>query len=324
MKKRLLKIMNIFIGASIILLNVKINANPTKAYQIRQKMELFLQKEKKNEKVGYKYLAEQLCVRLRTPEFADEELTFCTPFGETKISLNSTKSIFITNRPSAYDEIKKILDEILTHKGRKKLAEIILEYLETRADANYLKKTFNEYKFNKHENFFSIENRSYFKIESNSGSDSNDIEKLSQKMENLTIDDKSDTQDKINEKKLKKARHAAKILCAILMLAEPCRPRSFDGGKHERALIRDIAHTGMTFTEAFEKFIPSKKGGGQLAYIYSTDETGTNEILESEYYSDDEDEKIIQRHKHGLGSRQAQRRRERERQKQEQMLAQKQ
>lgn len=316
MKKRLLKIMNIFIGASVILLNIKINANPTKSYQVRQKMESFLQKEKKNEKVGYKYLAEQLCIYFRPPLFPDEELNFNTPFGFARIDIKPTRSIFVTNGINAYKKIAETLDEILTINGRKRLAKIILEYLETDTDEKYKEKTFNKYKFTKYEDFFDLKNEKskfYFKIESNNESDSNDTEQLSKKMKDLTISKNTDTQlNKINDKKnvnvhkksqkglspseketkkkLEKAKDAANILCAILMVAEPNYRRSFDGGKHERALIRDIRYSGITFTEAFEKFVPSTKGGGQLAYDYSTDETGTNEILESEYYSDNENE----------------------------------
>ena len=93
--------------------------------------------------------------------------------------------------------------------------------------------------------------------------------------------------------KLKNTKKAANTLCAILMVAEPNYMRSFDGGKHERALMRGIRYSGATYTEAFEKFIPSKNGGAKLAYNYSTNPNGSEEILESDYYSDDEYDEII-------------------------------
>ena len=68
MKKRLLKIVSLFISASVLLLNVKLNAEPTRARKARQKMEIILQKYEAGEEVNYKYLAEQLCIRFTPPQ----------------------------------------------------------------------------------------------------------------------------------------------------------------------------------------------------------------------------------------------------------------
>lgn len=90
-------------------------------------------------------------------------------------------------------------------------------------------------------------------------------------------------------KKIGDAKGAATALCAILMISEPRRCRSYDGGKHERALMRDILNSGMKYTDAFEKFLPSIKGGATLAYEYSTDVYNENELLESDNYSEEEE-----------------------------------
>lgn len=311
MKKRLLKIVNLFIGASVLLLNVKLNAEPTRARKARQKMEIILQKEKSGEEVNYKYLAEQLCICFTPPRLPNKKLTFDTPFGVVGVDKRSTGSIRITTGVRTYKEIAETLDGILTKNGRKRLAKIILEYLETGPDANYQEKSFDKYEFKKHEDFFDLKNEKgkfYFKNES----DSTDVEQLSQQMENLKIDKNSDTEsnksdneeDSSAQKQSQKSlspSDAARALCAILMVAEPNYRRSFDGGKHERALIRNIRYTGITFAEAFKKFVPSKKGGVSLAFRYSGGEDESKkkrrtknknlekELLESEYYSDDEE-----------------------------------
>ena len=315
MKKRLLKIVSLFISASVLLLNVKLNAEPTRARKARQKMEIILQKYEAGEEVNYKYLAEQLCIRFTPPQLPNKKLTFDTPFGVVGLEIRSTGSILIATGVRKYKEIAETLDGILTKNGRKRLAKIILEYLETGPDANYEKKSFDKYEFKKHEDFFDLKNEKgkfYFKNES----DSTDVEQLSQQMEHLKIDKNSDTESnksdneedssaqKQSQKSLspsEKAKKAARALCAILMVAEPHYRRSFDGGKHERALIRDIKCTGITFAEAFKKFVPSKTGGGSLAFKYSGGEDESKkkrrtknknlekELLESEYYSDDED-----------------------------------
>ena len=90
-------------------------------------------------------------------------------------------------------------------------------------------------------------------------------------------------------KKIGDAKEAATALCAILMISEPRRCRSYDGGKHERALMRDILNSGMKYTDAFEKFLPSIKGGATLAYEYSTDVYNEKELLESDNYSEEEE-----------------------------------
>ena len=163
MKKQLLKIANIFIVANMIFLNTGVNAifTLTKVYTVRQKIKSFLRKEKHNEeKIEYKYLAEQLCTCFKLPSpGSDKELTFNTPFGDVKFNIISKGDIFIS-LPSInkYAEIAKALDEILTEEGRKQLAGIILEYLQTKANTNYRKKAVTEYKF-KQSKFFDVINK---------------------------------------------------------------------------------------------------------------------------------------------------------------------
>ena len=159
MKKLLLKIMSIFISTNIAFLNATVSANPTIAYETRQNMISILNKERNNENFEYKYLAEQLCIFFNLPRFPDEELTFNTPFGVARIAIQSTRSVFITNGIKNYIDIGKTLDDILTKNGRKWLAKIILEYLQTVPDENYKTKTFNEYTFENYENFFNLENK---------------------------------------------------------------------------------------------------------------------------------------------------------------------
>lgn len=332
MKKLLLKIMSIFISANIALLNATISANPTIAYEARQKMISILNKEQNNENLEYKYLTEQLCIFFNLPRFPNEELTFNTPFGVARIEIKSTRSVFITNGINEYDKMGKTLDDILTKNGRKRLAKIILEYLQTAPDKDYKTKTFDAYTFENYGNFFDLENEKskfYFNLYSNSSSyieDCNKLRSLNQKIKELEdigsldlrsnkdkkkqvmkargkvrrlIGERDRLKNKISDsrnsdiKKLKNARNAANALCAILMAAEPNYNRSFDGGKHERALMRSIRYSGETYTEAFEKFIPSKKNGGaDLAHDYSTNPNGSKEILESDYYSDDEYDEV--------------------------------
>lgn len=334
MRVRLLKTIGIFVGAGIIFLsktNTVASINPTRAYEARQKMVSLLDKEKHNEKVSYKYLAEQLCIYFNPPKFPDEELTFNTPFGVARVEIKSTKSVFITNGINEYTEIGKILDEVLTEEGRKRLAEIILEYLQTGPVPNdeYKTKTFNLYEFNDRSIFFDLKNKLCFsKLLSNNSlymEKFKELKKLNKKIkkfkestdldlrkakyrnkkeeiENLRneLDKLKQHQQEImsnindmnkkDEKLLKKLQSAANALCAILMVTEPNYNRSFDGGKHERALVRDVKNSGITYTEAFGKFVPSVKGGADLAREYSTNQDGSSEILESDYYSDDEDE----------------------------------
>lgn len=330
MKKQLLKIANIFIVANMIFLNTGVSASFTKAYAARQKMVSLLKKEKNNEKqVNYKYLAEQLCIYFKEPTFPDKELTFNTPFGVTKLDIKSTRSIFIVApRINTYDKMGKELDEVLTPKGRKQLAGIILEYLQTNPDPDYKEKSFDTYQF-KPSNFFDViskKSKLYFNLNFNFESYSENCKKLKELKEKLetckqtaekdlrSVKDKEKIKeikkarkdsDKLNEQinkldieisqmvkdykeKLEKAKKAATALCAILMIAEPRYCRSFDGGKHERALVRDILNSGMKYADAFEKFLPSGNKGGKLAYKYSTNENNEEELLESNNYSEEE------------------------------------
>lgn len=327
MKKQLLKIMGIVASMSVIFLNkinVVIGVDPTRAYEARQKMISLLNQEKNDEEVSYKYLAEQLCIYFNPPKFPDEELTFDTPFEVARVEIKPTKSVFITNGINEYTEIGKILDEVLTEEGRKRLAKIILEYLQTAPDAEYRTKTFNTYRFKKYNDFFDFKNEKskfYFNLQPSeqlSGQKNvldkeiKDVEEIAKldlrckenkckeseiKCARNNLKELESSRSKVereisknNKKKLEKAKSAANALCAILMVAEPNWCRSFDGGKHERALVRDVKNSGITYTEAFGKFVPSAKGGADLAYRYSTDQDGSSEILESDYYSDDEDE----------------------------------
>ena len=332
MKKQLLRIINIFIGINIIFLNkmnMGVSASPTTAYEARQKMISFLDKEKNNEEVKYKYLAEQLCIFFNPPHFPDEELTFNTPFGVARIAIQPTRSVFITNGINKYADIGETLDDILTKNGRKRLAKIILKYLQTTPDVEYRAKAFNKYTFDDSNVFFDLKNKFCFlNLQSNSKSYKKKCKKLKnlinkieiwklramQEVNLKSIKDKNKREEikkartKLNElgsqknqtqreisnmekrdkEKLEKAKNAANALCAILMVAEPNYRRSFDGGKHERALMRDIKFSGTKYTDAFKKFSPSRKDGAKLAYKYSTKPDITNEILESDYYSDDE------------------------------------
>lgn len=327
MRVRLLKTIGVFVGAGIIFLsktNTVASINPTRAYEARQKMESLFDKEKNDEEVSYKYLAEQLCIYFNPPKFPDEELTFKTPFGVARIEIKSTKSVFITNGTNTYTGIGEILDEILTKNGRKRLAEIILEYLQTAPDAEYRTKTFNRYNFKNCEDFFDLNNEKskfYFNLQPSeelSGQKDaldkkiKDVEKIAElnlqckenKFEESEIKCTCNNLKKLKslrskveceisknyKEKLEKAKSAANALCAILMVAEPNWCRSFDGGKHERALIRDIRYSDMTYTEAFRKFVPSVKGGADLARKYSTNQDGSSEILKSDYYSDDDED----------------------------------
>lgn len=328
MKKHLLKIVNIFIATNIIFLAPMVSANATSnsAYEIRQKMTGFLEKERKGEEVAYKYLAQQLCIYFNPPKFPDEELTFNTPFGNVKLSINSTRSIFITTDIKDYNTIGSVLDNFLTKNGRKKLAKIILKYLQTSSDEEYKIKPFNTYKFEDEDEFFSLENKLWFKLESKGNiyiNMNHKLEELNKKIGRLRSTAEIDLQSirkdlkrkkeitsarkkieelnrfkknlefkmskirKSDEEKLDKAKSAAKALCAILMIAEPHYKRSFDGGKHERALMREV-FSEASYTKSFEKFVPSRKGGASLAYEYSTTQDQSRKILESNCYSDDE------------------------------------
>lgn len=327
MKVRLLKTIGVFVGAGIIFLsktNTVASINPTRAYEARQRMVSLLNKERNKEDVTYKYLAEQLCIYFKPPEFPDEELTFKTPFGVARIEIKSTKSVFITNGINEYTEIGKILDEVLTEEGRKRLAKIILEYLQTAPDAEYRTKTFNTYRFKNYNDFFDFKNEKskfYFNLQPSEqlserknvlDKEIKNVEKIAKlnlrckenkckeseikcarnnlkKLESLRSKVECEI-FKNHKKKLEKAKSAANALCAILMVAEPNWCRSFDGGKHERALIRDIRYSGMTYTDAFNnRFVPAtEKGGANSAYRYSTRQDESSEILESNYYSDDE------------------------------------
>lgn len=333
MKKQLLKIANIFIVANMIFLNTGVNAifTLTKACTVRQKIKLFFKREKNNEeKIEYKYLAEQLCTCFKLPSpGSDKELTFNTPFGNVKFNIMAKGDIFIS-LPSInkYVEIAKALDEILTEEGRKQLAGIILEYLQTNPDPDYKEKSFDTYQF-KPSNFFDViskKSKLYFNLNFNFESYSENCKKLKELKEKLetckqtakkdlrSVKDKEEKEkiknarkdsDKLNEQinkldteisqmvedykeKLEKAKKAATALCAILMIAEPRYCRSFDGGKHERALMRDILNSGMKYADAFEKFLPSGNKGGKLAYKYSTNENNEEELLESNNYSEEE------------------------------------
>lgn len=303
MKKQLLKIANIFIVANIIFLNTGVSASFTKAYTARQKMVSLLKKEKNNEKqVNYKYLAEQLCIYFKAPKFPDKELTFNTPFGVTKLDIKSTRSIFISSPAiNKYVEIAKVLDEILTPKGRKQLAGIILEYLQTNPDPDYKEKSFDTYRF-KSSNFFDVIGKKSKLCFSKELRELNkQVKKIRESGLNIkkdlrTVKDKEEkdrlknAREIVNnyEKKLGDAKEAAAALCAILMIAEPHYHRSFDGGKHERALMRDILNSGMKYADAFENFLPSGNKGGELAYKYSTNENNEEELLESNNYSEEE------------------------------------
>lgn len=295
----------------MIFLNTGVNAifTLTKVYTVRQKIKSFLRKEKHNEeKIEYKYLAEQLCTCFKLPSpGSDKELTFNTPFGtpfgDVKFNIISKGDIFISLPGiNKYVEIAKALDEILTEEGRKQLAGIILEYLQTKANTNYRKKTVIGYKF-KQSKFFDVideESKSCF---------SEEVLQLNEQVKEIRasgLDIKKDlrtVKDKEEKEKIKNAREivnnynkkigdakgAATALCAILMISEPRRCRSYDGGKHERALMRDILNSGMKYTDAFEKFLPSIKGGATLAYEYSTDVYNGKELLESGNYSEEEE-----------------------------------
>lgn len=291
----------------MIFLNTGVNAifTLTKVYTVRQKIKSFLRKEKHNEeKIEYKYLAEQLCTYFKLPSPGpDKELTFNTPFGDAKFNIMSKGDIFIS-LPSInkYAEIAKALDEILTEEGRKQLAGIILEYLQTKANTNYRKKAVTEYKF-KQSKFFDVINKK------NKSCFSEEVWQLNKQVKEIRasgLDIKKDlrtVKDKEEKEKIKNAREivnnynkkigdakgAATALCAILMISEPRHCRSFDGGKHERALMRDILNSGMKYTDAFEKFLPSIKGGATLAYEYSTDVYNGKELLESGNYSEEEE-----------------------------------
>lgn len=331
LKKQLLKIANIFIVANMIFLNTGVSATFTKAYTARQKMTSLFKREKNNEKqIKYKYLAEQLCIYFNEPTFPDKELTFNTPFGVTKLDKKSTRSIFIVApRINTYDKIGKELDEVLTPEGRKQLANIILEYLQTNPDPDYKEKSFDTYQF-KQSKFFDViskKSKLYFNINFNFESYSENCKKLKELKEKLetckqtakkdlrSVKDKEEKEkiknarkdsDKLNEQinkldteisqmvedykeKLEKAKGAATALCAILMIAETRFCRSFDGGKHERALMRDILNSEMKYADAFKNFIPSGKHGAKLAYKYSTNQNNQKEILKSENYSEDEE-----------------------------------
>lgn len=329
MKKQLLRIVNVFISANIIFLNTRVSAGHTKAYIARQKMMSLLEKEKNNEEqVKYKYLSEQLCIYFRAPEFQDKELTFNTPFGITKLDIKSTRSIFIVApRINTYDKIGKKLDKILTPEGRKQLANIILEYLQTDPNPDYKEKSFDTYQF-KSSNFFDVEieneeSKLYFNFESYT-ENCEKLKELKEKLETCkqtaekdlrSVKDKKEIKKikkarqelaRLNEQikkitikiheiiinykeKLKKAKKAATALCAILMIAEPHYHRSFDGGKHERALMRNVLLSGMKYTDAFKEFIPSGNKGAKLAFKYSTDKNNQKEILENGNYSEDEE-----------------------------------
>lgn len=362
MKKQLLKIANIFIAANMIFLNTGVNANYTKAYTVRQKMTSFLEieehnkEEKKEEKIDYKYLSQQLCTHPNLP-FPNKELTFSTPFGDAKIDIKPSSGIFIdTPRINTYDKIAEVLDEVLTKEGRKQLAGIILEYLQKDPDPNYRDKPFVAYKFD-YNNFFDIiikdkkdglsdilkneesvfsdiikneESKLYFKCKpyeenrkklrelkekletckQNAEKDLRSTKDKKDKQKDLrSAKDKKDKQKELAtikeqikntnkeifkivrnyKEKLDKAKKAATALCAILMISEPHYFRSFDGGKHERTLMRDILKSGMKYDEAFKKFIPSRKGGAKLAYEYSTNKNNKEELLKSENYSEDEE-----------------------------------
>ena len=118
----------------MIFLNTGVSAifTLTKACTVRQKIKLFFKREKNNEeKIEYKYLAEQLCTCFKLPSpGSDKELTFNTPFGDVKFNIMAKGDIFISSPGiNKYVEIAKALDEILTEEGRKQLAGIILEYL---------------------------------------------------------------------------------------------------------------------------------------------------------------------------------------------------
>ena len=312
----------------MIFLNTGVSASFTKAYTARQKMVSLLKKEKNNEKqVNYKYLAEQLCIYFNEPTFPDKKLTFNTPFGITKLDIKSTRSIFIVApRINTYDKMGKELDEVLTPKGRKQLAGIILEYLQTNPDPDYKEKSFDTYRF-KSSNFFDViskKSKLYFNLNFESYSENcKKLKELKEKLETCKQTAEKDLRsekdkekikeikkarkdsDKLNEqinkldteisqmvedykKKLEKAKKAATALCAILMIAEPRYCRSFDGGKHERALMRDILNSGMKYADAFENFLPSGNKGGKLAYKYSTNENNEEELLESNNYSEEE------------------------------------
>ena len=201
-----------------------------------------------------------------------------------------------------YAEIAKALDEILTEEGRKQLAGIILEYLQTKANTNYRKKTVIGYKF-KQSKFFDVideESKSCFSEElwqlneqvkeiRASGLDiKKDLRTVKDKEEKEKIKNAREIVNNYN-KKIGDAKEAATALCAILMISEPRRCRSYDGGKHERALMRDILNSGMKYADAFEKFLPSIKGGATLAYEYSTDVYNEKELLESDNYSEEEE-----------------------------------
>ena len=304
MKKQLLKIANIFIVANMIFLNTGVSASFTKAYTARQKMVSLLKKEKNNEKqVNYKYLAEQLCIYFNEPTFPDKELTFNTPFGDVKFNIMAKGDIFISLPGiNKYVEIAKALDEILTEEGRKQLAGIILEYLQTEANTNYRKKTVIGYKF-KQSKFFDVideESKSCFSEElwqlneqvkeiRASGLDiKKDLRTVKDTEEKEKIKNAREIVNNYN-KKIGDAKGAATALCAILMISEPRHCRSFDGGKHERALMHDILNSGMKYADAFEKFLPSIKGGATLAYEYSTDVYNGKELLESGNYSEEEE-----------------------------------
>ena len=307
MKKQLLKIANIFIVANMIFLNTGVNAifTLTKACTVRQKIKLFFKREKNNEeKIEYKYLAEQLCTCFKLPSpGSDKELTFNTPFGDVKFNIMAKGDIFISLPGiNKYVEIAKALDEILTEEGRKQLAGIILEYLQTEANTNYRKKTVIGYKF-KQSKFFDVideESKSCFSEElwqlneqvkeiRASGLDiKKDLRTVKDKEEKEKIKNAREIVNNYN-KKIGDAKGATTALCAILMISEPRRCRSYDGGKHERALMRDILNSGMKYTDAFEKFLPSIKGGATLAYEYSTDVYNEKELLESDNYSEEEE-----------------------------------
>ena len=314
----------------MIFLNTGVSAifTLTKACTVRQKIKLFFKREKNNEeKIEYKYLAEQLCTCFKLPSpGSNKELTFNTPFGDVKFNNMAKGDIFISSPGiNKYVEIAKALDEILTEEGRKQIAGIILEYLQTEANTNYRKKTVIAYKF-KQSKFFDVideESKLYFNFESYT-ENCKELNELKEKLETCKQTAKKDLRsvkdkEKINEikkarkdsdelnkqineldtkisqmvkdykEKLERAKKASTALCAILMISEPCRCRSFDGGKHERALMRDILNSGMKYADAFEKFLPSIKGGATLAYEYSTDENNKKELLESDNYSEEEE-----------------------------------